>query len=130
MLRLTVFMLLAASFASVGCGSGADDNIGQGLCVDGPGGYLPDLPGGNALNSNTPFDNSKMAFNFDGGTVFAIEPSMYCNKLLNEINSGGMWDMQSWGMQSLDTQSWDMKGWDMPSHLGNQFNSIDFSRYF
>ncbi len=126
-LRLTIFMLLAASFASVGCGNDAGDNIGQGIFIDGPGGYLPDR---NAPNSNTPFDSSKIAFNFNGGTAFAIEPPMDYNKLLNEINSGGRLGMQSWGMQSLDTQGWDMKSWDMPSHLDNQFDSIDFSRYF
>lgn len=37
-----MFILLVAFLASVGCGSSADDNIGQGLFVDGPGGYLPE----------------------------------------------------------------------------------------
>jgi len=35
-------MLLVVFLAPVGYGSAAEDNIGQGLSIDGPGGYLPD----------------------------------------------------------------------------------------
>ena len=73
-LRLSVFLLLVAFLASVGCGSGAGDNIGQGLFVDGPGGYLPD---GGYLNSDT---NSNVAFDsgmvFDRGMAFDPKPLM------------------------------------------------------
>ncbi len=49
-LRVSVFMILVAFFALISYSIGSEENIGQGLCVDGSGGYLPD---GDYLNSDT-----------------------------------------------------------------------------
>ncbi len=110
MLRLSVFVLLVGFLATVGCGSGAENNLGQGLLIDGPGGYLPDASSMTGdINSNMAFDNSNMAF--DSGTVFAIEPPINYDKFMSlptEINFGDMWG----------------------SNWNNLFDTRDFSFYF
>ncbi len=45
-------MILIALLALINSGSGADDNVGQGFFVDGPGGYLPN---GDFVNDNTDY---------------------------------------------------------------------------
>ena len=94
MLRLSVFILLAGFLATVGCVSGAENNIGSVLNVDGPGGYLPDASSMiGDINSNTIFDNSHMVF--DSGKVFALDPSVSYDKFMvfpSAIDFGDIWD--------------------------------------
>ncbi len=54
----SIFALVVALLALMGYASGLEDNIGQVLLIDGPGGYLPDgylpdgyLPDGDSLDS-------------------------------------------------------------------------------
>ncbi len=94
MLRLSILMLLAGFLATIGCGNGADNNIGQVLIIDGPGGYLPDASSMiGDINSNMIFDNGNMAFG--SGKVFALYPSASYDKFMlfpTAINFGDMWD--------------------------------------
>ncbi len=93
-LRLFALMLLVGFLATVGGGNGEDDNIGQVVLVDGPGGYLPNASSMTGdMNSNMLFDNSNIAF--DSSTVFPIEPQINFNNFMpleTEFNFGNIWD--------------------------------------
>jgi len=97
MLRLFVLMLLVGFLATVGSGTRVENNLGQGLSIDGPGGYLPDASSMiSNINSNSAFDNSNMAF--DSGSVFAIEPPIRFNNFMTMqtvANFGDIWDKSS-----------------------------------
>ncbi len=58
-LRVSIFVLLVAFFALVSYGIGAEDDIGQGLSVDGPGGYILD---GDYLSSDTSANQAQTSF--------------------------------------------------------------------
>ena len=92
MLRLTIFALLVASFATVGYVSGQDD-FGEGLFIDGPGGFLPagDSPAGD-INSN-PVPDSNVVFdpmpqaNING--FMPMIPAFNCNDIWDIM---GYWE--------------------------------------
>lgn len=91
MLRMSIFMTLIAFSATVGYVSAADDFIGEGLFVDGPGGYLPagDYPAGDA-NSNAIFDNN---------VIFDPMPQANFNGLMPtmpEISYNYIWEAMGW----------------------------------
>ncbi|HSD57224.1 MAG TPA: hypothetical protein VLB04_03500, partial [Methanotrichaceae archaeon] len=58
-----VLLVTVSTLASIG--SGQDDDIGEGLFIDGPGGYLPNVE--DDVDSNV---------NFDSNMNFAQAPSM------------------------------------------------------
>jgi hypothetical protein len=79
----SVFALVVALLALMGYASGLDDNIGQVLLIDGPGGYLPDVypNDGESLDGYT--DNAQIQF-YNYGTL--MDSSINFNDFLNTIS--------------------------------------------
>lgn len=99
MLRQSIFMLLVAFLATVGYVSAADDFIGEGLFIDGPGGYLPagDYPAGDtntnaAFNSNAIFDPAPQV-NYNG---FMLS--------MPKIDNNDIWEIMGYWSNLLDAR--------------------------
>lgn len=94
----SVFALVVALIALIGYASGLEDNVGQVLLIDGPGGYLPDeyLDEGASLNS---YANSAQIQLDDYDTL--MDSSINFKNFLNTMSyweaffgSGNIWRIE------------------------------------
>lgn len=99
----SIFALVVALLALMGYASGLEDDIGQVLLIDGPGGYLPDgylsdgyLPDGDSLDSYA--NSAQVQFdNYDTLRDSSIN-------FKNFLNTMGYWEafFGSWSVWEIE----------------------------